>query len=72
MKAERKAYEKVIRMIAHEVNNSMAGVNSMLDSVSAAVEDIGDDDLLELIKVCEQRCHCTCSRSLYCQKSLYP
>lgn len=56
MKAERKAYEKVIRMIAHEVNNSMAGVNSMLDSVSAAVEDIGDDDLLELIKVCEQRC----------------
>jgi len=56
MKAERKAYEKVIRMIAHEVNNSMAGVNSMLDTVSAAVEDTGDSDLAELVKVCEQRC----------------
>ena len=29
MKTEKKAYEKVIRMIAHEVNNTTAGITSM-------------------------------------------
>ena len=33
MRAERKAYEKVIRMIAHEVNNTTAGITSTLDTV---------------------------------------
>ena len=33
MKAEKKAYEKVIRMIAHEVNNTTAGITSTLDTV---------------------------------------
>ena len=36
MRAERTAYEKVIRMMAHEVNNSMAGVNSILDTAAGA------------------------------------
>ena len=31
MKAEKRAYEKVIRMIAHEVNNTTAGITSTLD-----------------------------------------
>jgi len=31
MTAEKKAYERVIRMIAHEVNNSVTGVTSILD-----------------------------------------
>ena len=33
MKAEKRAYEKVIRMIAHEVNNTTAGITSTLDTV---------------------------------------
>ena len=36
MRAEKKAYEKVIRMIAHEVNNSTAGITSTLDTVGQA------------------------------------
>lgn len=32
IKAEKKAYEKVIRMMAHEINNSVGAVNSILDS----------------------------------------
>ena len=33
MKAEKVAYEKVIRMIAHEVNNNVAGIVSTLDLI---------------------------------------
>lgn len=33
MRVEKKAYEKVIRMIAHEVNNTTAGITSTLDTV---------------------------------------
>jgi nitrogen fixation/metabolism regulation signal transduction histidine kinase len=32
LKTERKAYEKIIRMMSHEVNNSTGAVNSFLDS----------------------------------------
>ena len=38
VKAEKKAYEKVIRMIAHEVNNTTAGITSTLDTVDGALE----------------------------------
>ncbi|HCY00322.1 MAG TPA: PAS domain-containing sensor histidine kinase, partial [Bacteroidales bacterium] len=31
-RAEKKAYEKVIRMISHEVNNTTAGITSTLDT----------------------------------------
>lgn len=55
IKAEKKAYEKVIRMIAHEVNNSIAGVNSMLDVAAASMDDSGDADLAEMMRVCMQR-----------------
>lgn len=56
MKAEKKAYEKVIRMIAHEVNNSVAGITSTLDTVSDALQSIeGTDDLQEVMKVCIER-----------------
>lgn len=59
MKAEKKSYEKVIRVIAHEVNNTMAGVNSMLSTASLILkEDPGTNaDLLEVMKVCDNRCH---------------
>ena len=46
MKAEKKAYEKVIRMIAHEVNNTTAGITSTLDTV----------DICDVMRVCTDRC----------------
>lgn len=56
MKAEKKAYEKVIRMIAHEVNNSVAGITSTLDTVDDALQTIDDtEDLREVMKVCIER-----------------
>src|SRR5574344_1155296 len=62
MKAEKKAYEKVIRMIAHEVNNTTAGVTSTLDSVTEALKDINEtDDLREVMEACIERC-CSMSR----------
>ncbi len=57
VKAEKKAYEKVIRMIAHEVNNSTAGITSTLDTVNEALETMVDtEDLREVMKVCIERC----------------
>ena len=56
MKAEKKAYEKVIRMIAHEVNNSVAGITSTLDTVNGALQTIDNtEDLQEVMKVCIER-----------------
>ena len=56
MKAEKKAYEKVIRMIAHEVNNSVAGITSTLDSVDDALQIMENtEDLREVMKVCIER-----------------
>ena len=39
-KAEKKAYEKVIRMIAHEVNNTTAGITSTLDTLESTFSEI--------------------------------
>ena len=56
MKAEKKAYEKVIRMIAHEVNNSVAGITSTLDTVDDALQSMEDtEDLREVMRVCIER-----------------
>lgn len=58
MKAEKKAYEKVIRMIAHEVNNSVAGVTSSLDSLRDVLDDMENtDDLRDVMSVCIERCY---------------
>ena len=58
MMAEKKAYEKVIRMIAHEVNNTVAGVASTLDTVDMALEERGgDDELRGAVCVCTDRCY---------------
>lgn len=61
-KAEKSAYEKVIRMIAHEVNNSMGGITSTLNAVSDALTSVTKDtldgdvkDILQVIRVCEER-----------------
>lgn len=57
MKAEKKAYEKVIRMIAHEVNNTTAGITSTLDTVEQALSSKeGMDDICDVMRVCTERC----------------
>ena len=57
MKAEKKAYEKVIRMIAHEVNNTVAGVTSTLDTVNDVLSTMPEtEDLREVIAVGSDRC----------------
>ncbi len=58
MQAEKKAYEKVIRMIAHEVNNTVAGVTSTLDTLDSAMEGMSEsDELRDVIRVCMERCY---------------
>ena len=57
MKAEKKAYEKVIRMIAHEVNNTTAGITSTLDTVEQALSaEEGMDDICDVMRVWIERC----------------
>ncbi|MEZ3550994.1 MAG: PAS domain-containing protein [Muribaculaceae bacterium] len=51
--AEKRAYGKVIRMMSHEVNNSMGGVSSILDSLRRAATD---RDTAEALDVCLSRC----------------
>ena len=56
--AEKKAYEKVIRMIAHEVNNTTAGITSTLDTVGKELGEIaGMQDLQQAMQVCVERCY---------------
>ena len=56
-KAEKKAYEKVIRMIAHEVNNTTAGITSTLDTVEQALSsEEGMEDICDVMRVCTDRC----------------
>ena len=57
MKAEKKAYEKVIRMIAHQVNNTTAGITSTLDTVEQALSsEEGMEDICDVMRVCTDRC----------------
>ncbi len=58
MRAEKKAYEKVIRMIAHEVNNTTAGIISTLDTTGQALSaEEGMEDVSEVMQVCMDRCY---------------
>lgn len=57
MRAEKAAYGKVIRLIAHEVNNTMAGVNSLLQTLSDILEDSDmDSDIMPALDSCRERC----------------
>lgn len=58
MKAERRAYEKVIRTISHEVNNTMGGVKSVLGILSDTCDD---EDINKVIESCDNRCDRMCS-----------
>ena len=57
MAAEKKAYEKVIRMIAHEVNNSTATMMSILDMIGSDLQGFSEDtsDIGKLLQVCSKR-----------------
>lgn len=56
--AEKKAYEKVIRMISHEVNNTTAGIISTLDIVEQSlVDDDENRDMKEALSICIERSH---------------
>ena len=58
-KVERKAYEKVIRMISHEVNNTTAGITSTLDTLQSAFDDECEEnqDIREALRVTIDRCY---------------
>lgn len=58
IKAERAAYEKVIRTISHEVNNTMGGVRSVLQTISDTSDD---DDTIEVLESCDNRCEEMCA-----------
>ena len=57
-KAEKKAYEKVIRMIAHEVNNTTAGITSTLDTLESTFSELENtEDICEVLRVSIERCY---------------
>lgn len=57
MQAERAAYEKVIRVMSHEVNNTMGGVRSVLTMLA---ENQEDTDIAEVLESCDERCGALC------------
>ncbi len=52
IETEKKAYGKVIRMMAHEVNNSIGAVNSILH---LAEPDVADPDVRQAVRVAIER-----------------
>ncbi|OJV87306.1 MAG: PAS domain-containing sensor histidine kinase [Bacteroidia bacterium 44-10] len=57
-RAEKKAYEKVIRMISHEVNNTTAGITSTLDTVIEGLEPLPEaEDMRQAMQICVERCY---------------
>ncbi|MDL2265816.1 PAS domain-containing protein [Parabacteroides sp. OttesenSCG-928-G21] len=57
-KAEKKAYEKVIRMIAHEVNNTTAGITSTLDTLTTTFREMNEmEDVCDVLRVSIERCY---------------
>ncbi len=58
IKAERAAYEKVIRTISHEVNNTMGGVRSVLQTIADTTDG---EDTIEVLESCDKRCEQMCA-----------
>lgn len=58
MKAEKQAYEKVIRVIAHEVNNTSAGISSLLEAIGgifATEAADADNEMSDAVESCRER-----------------
>ncbi len=54
--AEKRAYAKVIRMISHEVNNTITGITTTLETVGEELAAHKEsDDIQEAIKICIER-----------------
>ncbi|MDL2227892.1 PAS domain-containing protein [Bacteroidales bacterium OttesenSCG-928-K03] len=59
LKTEKKSYENIIRMMAHEVNNSVGAIGSTLDVISDTINSDNTDTLDEIlpaIKASSERC----------------
>jgi len=56
LQSEKDAYGRIIRMMAHEVNNSIGAINSILDSViEFGFTDTGDPELKESLIIAKKR-----------------
>lgn len=54
--AERRAYTRVIRMMAHEVNNSIGGISSALQSIETELGERADAErILPPLRACSER-----------------
>ena len=49
--AEKRGYKKVIRVISHEVNNTMAGITSALYAMQQTSTDSGDGDTAAMLSI---------------------
>ena len=57
-KAEMKAYENIIRIIAHEVNNTTAGITSTLDTLGATLQEMEQmDEAASALQIAIERCY---------------
>ncbi|GHU84534.1 hypothetical protein FACS189415_8010 [Bacteroidia bacterium] len=55
---EMKAYEKVICMIAHEVNNTTAGITSTLDTLDNTLkEKENTEEISDALRIAVERCY---------------
>jgi len=55
LETEKKSYGKVIRMMAHEVNNSIGAVNSILDVSQRFLDQPGQEDIYQAVQVAMER-----------------
>ena len=55
LESEKNAYEKVIRMMSHEVNNSTGAINSILQTIGKTLEQQALPDHLEALNVAMDR-----------------
>jgi two-component system nitrogen regulation sensor histidine kinase NtrY len=58
LKAERQSYEKVIRMMSHEVNNSVGAANSIIDSTVHFLLNqkvVENNDFIDVLKIAKER-----------------
>lgn len=56
IRAEREAYGRVIRIISHEVNNTLTGVGSILSLIGVLPAVKSDGVMAEAVESCQERC----------------
>ncbi len=55
LETEKKSYGKVIRMMAHEVNNSIGAINSIIDVTHSSLPAPDYDDIRHALRVASER-----------------